>query len=131
MLHMRPDRGDPDVFLIRLEQVSEDGGRTWTEKLFMMQPTRTSRSTAPVPTTTRLGSNAASREAGQRGSRQQGSRAAGERSEKANGVILSDPDPEHGEGEGERRISWRDAAKGWHRVRDSKRSFAPLRMTPM
>ena len=24
----------------RLEQVSEDGGRTWTEKLFLMQPTR-------------------------------------------------------------------------------------------
>jgi len=40
-LTLRPDRGDPDVFLIRLEQVSEDGGRTWTEKLFMMQPTRT------------------------------------------------------------------------------------------
>jgi hypothetical protein len=39
-LTLRPDRGDPDVFFIRLEQVSEDGGRTWTEKLFMMQPTR-------------------------------------------------------------------------------------------
>ena len=40
-LTLRPDRGDPDVYLIRLEQVSEDGGRTWTEKFFMMQPTRT------------------------------------------------------------------------------------------
>lgn len=40
-LTLRPDRGDPDVFFIRLEQVSEDGGRTWTERLFMMQPTRT------------------------------------------------------------------------------------------
>jgi hypothetical protein len=40
-LTLRPDRGDPDVYFIRLEQVSEDGGRTWTEKLFMMQPTRT------------------------------------------------------------------------------------------
>jgi hypothetical protein len=40
-LVLRPDHGDPDVFFIRLEQVSEDGGRTWTEKLFMMQPTRT------------------------------------------------------------------------------------------
>ena len=39
-LTLRPDHGDPDVFFIRLEQVSEDGGRTWTEKLFMMQPTR-------------------------------------------------------------------------------------------
>jgi hypothetical protein len=39
-LTLRPDRGDPDVYFIRLEQVSEDGGRTWTEKLFMMQPTR-------------------------------------------------------------------------------------------
>jgi hypothetical protein len=29
------------MFFVRLEQVSEDGGRTWTEKLFMMQPTRT------------------------------------------------------------------------------------------
>jgi len=40
-LTLRPDQGDPDVFFIRLEQVSEDGGRTWTEKLFMMQPART------------------------------------------------------------------------------------------
>jgi hypothetical protein len=39
-LTLRPDRGDPDVFFIRLEQVSEDGGRSWTEKLFLMQPTR-------------------------------------------------------------------------------------------
>ena len=39
-LTLRPDRGDPDRWLFRLEQVSEDGGRTWTEKLFMMQPTR-------------------------------------------------------------------------------------------
>ena len=40
-LTLRPDRdGDPDQFLFRLEQVSEDGGRTWTEKLFMMQPTK-------------------------------------------------------------------------------------------
>ncbi len=39
-LTLRPDHGDPDVYLIRLEQVSEDGGRTWTEKFFMMQPTR-------------------------------------------------------------------------------------------
>lgn len=40
-LILRPDHGDPDVFLVRLEQVSDDGGRTWREKLFMMQPTRT------------------------------------------------------------------------------------------
>ena len=40
-LTLRPDHGDPDVYLIRLEQVSEDGGRTWTERFFMMQPTRT------------------------------------------------------------------------------------------
>ncbi len=39
-LTLRPDRGDPDVYFIRVEQVSEDGGRTWTEKFFMMQPTR-------------------------------------------------------------------------------------------
>ncbi|HTH63454.1 MAG TPA: hypothetical protein VL563_02140 [Gemmatimonadales bacterium] len=39
-LTLRPDHGDPDVYFIRLEQVSEDGGRTWTEKFFMMQPTR-------------------------------------------------------------------------------------------
>lgn len=39
-LTLRPDRGDPDVYFIRLEQVSEDGGRTWTEKFFMMQPSR-------------------------------------------------------------------------------------------
>ena len=39
-LVLRPDHGDPDVYFIRLEQVSEDGGRTWTEKFFMMQPTR-------------------------------------------------------------------------------------------
>ena len=40
-LILTPDRGDRDVFFIRLEQVSDDGGRTWTEKLFMMQPVRT------------------------------------------------------------------------------------------
>jgi hypothetical protein len=40
-LTLRPDRGDPDVFFVRLEQVSDDGGRTWTERLFLMQPTRT------------------------------------------------------------------------------------------
>jgi hypothetical protein len=34
------DRDGARPFLFRLEQVSEDGGRTWTEKLFMMQPTR-------------------------------------------------------------------------------------------
>ena len=39
-LTLQPDHGGPDMFLVRLEQVSEDGGRTWTEKLFMMQPTR-------------------------------------------------------------------------------------------
>ena len=40
-LTLRPDRGGaPDPFLFRLEQVSEDGGRTWTEKLFLMQPTK-------------------------------------------------------------------------------------------
>ena len=40
-LTLRPDHGGaPDPFLFRLEQVSEDGGRTWTEKLFLMQPTR-------------------------------------------------------------------------------------------
>jgi hypothetical protein len=40
-LTLQPDRGDRDLFFFRLEEVSEDGGRTWTEKLFMMQPTRT------------------------------------------------------------------------------------------
>ena|SRR5215471_9368569 len=39
-LTLVPDRGDRDVFFYRLEEVSEDG-RTWTEKLFLMQPTRT------------------------------------------------------------------------------------------
>ena len=39
-LTLQPDRGNPDQYLFRLEQVSEDAGRTWTEKLFMMQPTR-------------------------------------------------------------------------------------------
>lgn len=39
-LTLRPDHGDPDVFFFRLEQVSEDGGRSWVEKLFMMQPTQ-------------------------------------------------------------------------------------------
>jgi len=33
--------------------VSEDGGRTWTEKLFMMQPTRVTISTDQPCTTTR------------------------------------------------------------------------------
>ncbi len=40
-LALQPDQGDRDLFLYRLEEVSEDGGRSWTEKLFMMQPTRT------------------------------------------------------------------------------------------
>ena len=39
-LTLRADRGSADVFFVRLEQVSEDLGRTWTEKLFIMQPTR-------------------------------------------------------------------------------------------
>lgn len=39
-LTLRPDHGNPDVYFVRLEQVSEDGGRTWVEKFFMMQPTR-------------------------------------------------------------------------------------------
>src|SRR5258706_7690902 len=30
-LTLRPDRGRPDRFSVRLEQVSEDRGRTWTE----------------------------------------------------------------------------------------------------
>src|SRR5262249_18397328 len=38
-LLLRPDRGNPDRYLFRLEEVSENGGRSWTEKLFMMQPT--------------------------------------------------------------------------------------------
>jgi hypothetical protein len=38
-LQLRPDRGNPDRYLFRLEEVSEDVGRTWTERLFMMQPT--------------------------------------------------------------------------------------------
>jgi hypothetical protein len=40
-LTLHPDHGNLDVFFVRLEQVSEDLGKTWTEKLFMMQPTRT------------------------------------------------------------------------------------------
>lgn len=39
-LTLRSDQGEADVFFVRLEQVSEDLGRTWTEKLFIMQPTR-------------------------------------------------------------------------------------------
>lgn len=39
-LVLRPDKGDVDRYFFTLEQVSEDAGRTWTEKLFMMQPTR-------------------------------------------------------------------------------------------
>jgi hypothetical protein len=37
-LTLAPDRDKPEVWLIRLEQVSEDGGKTWTEKLFMTRP---------------------------------------------------------------------------------------------
>ncbi len=32
----RPDRGKPDVGFLRLEQVSEDGGKTWKEKLYIL-----------------------------------------------------------------------------------------------
>lgn len=38
-LTLKPDRGDAETYVIRLEQVSKDGGRTWTEKLYMMRPT--------------------------------------------------------------------------------------------
>jgi hypothetical protein len=39
-LTLRPDSGNPDLYFVRLEQVSQDGGRTWTEKLFMTQPVK-------------------------------------------------------------------------------------------
>ena len=40
-LTLTPDRGGkPDVYFVRLEQVSSDGGRSWTEKLYMMSPSR-------------------------------------------------------------------------------------------
>jgi len=39
-LVLRSDRGEEDRFMFALEQVSEDAGRTWTEKLFMTQPTK-------------------------------------------------------------------------------------------
>jgi len=36
-LTLTPDRGQPETYVIRLEQESKDG-RTWTEKLYMMKP---------------------------------------------------------------------------------------------
>ena len=37
-LTLMPDRGTREVAFIRLEQVSEDGGRSWVEKLYMLKP---------------------------------------------------------------------------------------------
>jgi len=36
-LLLTPDRGNPEVRYIRLEQVSEDGGKTWLENLYLLQ----------------------------------------------------------------------------------------------
>jgi len=36
-LTLTPDRGQPETYVIRLEQESKDG-RNWTEKLYMMRP---------------------------------------------------------------------------------------------
>ncbi len=38
-LTLTPDRGQPETYVIRLEQESKDG-RNWTEKLYMMKPER-------------------------------------------------------------------------------------------
>jgi len=32
----RPDRGKPETGFLRLEQISEDGGKTWKEKLYIL-----------------------------------------------------------------------------------------------
>ena len=37
-LTIKPDRGDSETYFIRFEQLSKDGGRNWTEKLYMMRP---------------------------------------------------------------------------------------------
>ena len=41
-IQLKSDKGELERYLFTLEQVSEDAGRTWTEKLFLMQPTRVS-----------------------------------------------------------------------------------------
>lgn len=38
-LTLRPDRGDAEVYVVRLERESTDG-RTWSEKLYLMRPER-------------------------------------------------------------------------------------------
>jgi hypothetical protein len=38
---LMPDRGQPEVGSVRLEQVSEDGGTTWVEKLYLVKPNPT------------------------------------------------------------------------------------------
>lgn len=44
-----PDKGAPQTASIRLEEVSEDGGRTWDERLYLVQPTRQSAACGPFP----------------------------------------------------------------------------------
>ena len=40
-LTLKSDRGQSEVWLIRLEQFSEDGGKAWSDKLYMMRPMST------------------------------------------------------------------------------------------
>lgn len=40
-LTMKSDGGQSEVWLIRLERFSEDGGKTWSDKLYMMRPMST------------------------------------------------------------------------------------------
>jgi hypothetical protein len=40
-LTLKSDGGESEVWLIRLEQFSEDGGKSWSEKLYMMRPMST------------------------------------------------------------------------------------------
>ncbi len=42
-----PDRGKPDVGYLRLEQVSENGGKTWVEKLYILTASTLDDSCAP------------------------------------------------------------------------------------
>jgi hypothetical protein len=35
-ISFRPDRGKPETGFLRLEQISEDGGKTWKEKLYIL-----------------------------------------------------------------------------------------------
>jgi hypothetical protein len=41
-LVLTPDSGQPEVSRVRLEQSSQDGGRTWVEKLFLLKASMTS-----------------------------------------------------------------------------------------